>query len=110
MIRDEFNNFASPGHASGDLPVRSEIALDPQKYLSDLDGYEMTEDQKLKLLETLWSIARSFVELGFSPDTCGQLWKEFELAAKPESGTVIIEGEVKTGRNPAISPGENVVP
>ncbi len=65
--------------------------LEPQKYMSRLEGLDITEAQKTELLETLWSIMRSFVELGFRVDVCGQLFETFAIAASAESadGTLL---------------------
>lgn len=46
--------------------------FDVSRYLSDLDGLDITEAQKRELLTVLWSIMRSFVELGFDVNRCGQ--------------------------------------
>ena len=54
--------------------------LDPADYLPDMEGFAMTEAQKIELLETLWSIMRSFVEMGVdiaSVDPCGQIFGDF---------------------------------
>jgi len=53
--------------------VPASLDLDASKYNAELEDFDMTEDQKRELLETLWSIMRSFVELGFSVDVCGEL-------------------------------------
>lgn len=49
------------------------LQLDPAKYRAEVDDFDITEAQKQELLLTLWSIMRSFVELGFSVDVCGAL-------------------------------------
>lgn len=54
--------------------------LDPAEYLPDMEGFDMTEAQKIELLETLWSIMRSFVEMGVdvaSVDPCGQVFGDY---------------------------------
>ena len=54
--------------------------LDPADYLPDMEGFAMTEAQKIELLETLWPILRSLVELGIDldeVDPCGQIFSDF---------------------------------
>lgn len=63
--------------------IPSPPELVAEDYLGDMDGMEMTEEQKREFLETLWSIMRAFAELGFEYDVCGQLFGEFNEAAGP---------------------------
>ena len=65
---------AEGGFAQTALPVSSDIQLDPSKYLPELSGLDMTDDQKVELLGTLWAIMRQFVEFGFQPQ---RLWATF---------------------------------
>jgi hypothetical protein len=57
--------------------------LDPSKYLSEIQDYEITEAQKMELLETLWSIMRSFVEAGFELNICEQIFLDCEESSAP---------------------------
>ncbi|PSM16680.1 hypothetical protein [Nitratireductor sp. StC3] len=72
-----------------DLPKNAGAAgsldLDHDKYLGELDGMDLSEDQKRELLETLWSIMFHFAWLGYSVDVCGQLFEEFNENSGPES-------------------------
>lgn len=73
--------------------------MDPADYLGDMDGFDMTEAQKIALLETLWSIMRSFVEMGVdvaSADPCGQIFEGFA----PDS----VEGVTSSFSNAASAP------
>lgn len=45
------------------------LKLDPDKYIGDLDGYEMSEAQKHELLHVLWNIMETMVNLGVGVDT-----------------------------------------
>ncbi|WP_223478897.1 hypothetical protein [Oricola indica] len=52
-------------------PAQSETyspPLDLTDYADDLSGLELTKEQEAELLETLWSIMWSFVQLGFEVD------------------------------------------
>lgn len=40
-----------------------------EKYREDMDGFDLTEDQATELLQTLWNIMATFVELGFGVDS-----------------------------------------
>lgn len=59
-------------------PMPTALDLDPGKYLTDLSDFDITEAQKMELLQTLWSIMRAFVDLGFEVDICEQLLGESE--------------------------------
>lgn len=59
--------------------------LEPDHYMAGLDGLDITDTQKAELLEAMWSIMRSFVDLGFRVDVCGQLFEEFAIAANPDT-------------------------
>lgn len=41
------------------------LCIDVEYYQSFLDDMDISEDKKLELIETLWGIVRSFVDLGF---------------------------------------------
>lgn len=54
-------------------PTISAVEFDAQRYLPELADLEISEGQKTELLGILWSIMRSFVDLGFDVKRCGQL-------------------------------------
>ena len=43
--------------------------FDIEKYRQDLEGFDLTDEQARELLQTLWSIMTTFVELGFGVDS-----------------------------------------
>jgi hypothetical protein len=59
------------------------LELDATDYLPEMEDFDMTEAQKIELLETLWSIMRLFVELGFQADICGQIFGESQSLNLP---------------------------
>lgn len=63
-------------HDGADQAPRPCLQFDPAKYTAEIDRFDITEVQKQELLLTLWSIMRSFVELGFTVDVCGALWDD----------------------------------
>lgn len=62
--------------------ARPILRVDVEKYQSFLDDTDLSDAQKEQLIEALWSIIVSFVELGFGvhpvQEACGKL---------PETGT-----------------------
>ncbi len=66
---------ASDGLAG--LPVSaSSYELDPSRYMAHVEEFDISEEQKIELLQTLWSVMRSFVEMGFKGDVCVQIFGE----------------------------------
>lgn len=66
------------------------LEMDPAEYLPDMDEFDLTEPQKVELLQTLWDICRRFIETDIDIgeiDPCGQIFAdvpEFASAA-PDS-------------------------
>lgn len=54
------------------------IAPKASDYLDDLDGEDLTEAQKIELLETLFNIMKAFVDIGFDMEPVNKLIAEFE--------------------------------
>lgn len=53
------------------------LEMDPADYLPDMDEFDLTEAQKVELLQTLWDICRRFVEMDIDvgdADPCGQIF------------------------------------
>lgn len=55
-------------HAADDDAGPASLPFDPEDYRAEVNAFDLTEAQKQELLWTLWSIMRSFVELGFTTD------------------------------------------
>lgn len=70
--------------------------LDPTDYAEDMEAFDMTDEQKQEFLEILWSIMRSFAEMGFTVDLCGQLFSGFNEAARLDSDGVESEDSTKS--------------
>lgn len=54
---------------------RPALTLDIDHYQALFDAPELTQDQKREMLEALWSLIVSFVDLGFdvsASETCGK--------------------------------------
>ena len=52
------------------------LPLDVKKYQSHMEEFDLTEEQKAELLETLWSIMAAFVDLGFGTDAVQYLFRD----------------------------------
>jgi hypothetical protein len=76
MSKDTMNGLEGQTELGTTLPA---FDLDPAEYMDELASFDMTEAQKLELLQTLWSIMGSFVELGFTVDICEQLFQDSGL-------------------------------
>lgn len=72
MDGDDFNKAAK----NGVQPCASD-------YMDMLDD-DITEEQKLELLETLFNIMKSFVMLGYGMEAVDRLVSEFEKCSEPD--------------------------
>ena len=57
------------------------IAPTPSDYLDELDGEDLTEAQKMELLETLFNIMKAFVDIGYDMEPVNKLIADFEKCA-----------------------------
>ena len=73
MSNVETNQTLTLSNSGGEATRPASLNFDPSKYRAEVDEFDITETQKLELLATLWSIMRSFVELGFTVDVCSAL-------------------------------------
>ena len=55
--------------------------FDPDKYRSEIDDFDLTDEQATELLQTLWNIMYTFVEIGFGGDPVQHIFGK--LAEKP---------------------------
>ena len=68
-------------------PPRLALSLDMEKYLGQVEDWNLTEEQKREFIETLWGLLVAFAELGFgisaaeqAMNACGQVR---DCSAKP---------------------------
>lgn len=73
------------------------LQLDPARYRAEVDLFDISEEQKRELLATLWSIMRSFVELGFTVDVCAALMDGLAPAPGEGDGEMAIRPAFDTG-------------
>ncbi|MCU7839797.1 MAG: hypothetical protein KZQ94_10525 [Candidatus Thiodiazotropha sp. (ex Troendleina suluensis)] len=65
------------------------LQLDPEKYRTYLDEFELSEEQQNELLETLWHIMRTFVEIGWGLDSVQSVFSGIaENAMHEDSGAL----------------------
>ncbi|MCG8604368.1 hypothetical protein MJD09_05130 [bacterium] len=68
------------------------LAFDAAKYRRHVEDFDLTEEQKIELLQALWSIMKAFVDLGFGVDSIQRFIPE--LAANPsEPGKDAVRSE-----------------
>ncbi|MCI0667485.1 MAG: hypothetical protein L0Y43_05470 [Methylococcaceae bacterium] len=67
------------GELTGGVPENPSIGhlpMDVKKYARHVEGFDLTQEQKVELLETLWSILTAFVDLGFGADSVQCLFRD----------------------------------
>lgn len=67
-----------------DLSHPGALPLDVEKYRPYVDHFDITEEQKIKLLETLWSIMTAFVRHGFGVDSIQRCLPAFAEFSSPQ--------------------------
>lgn len=68
-----------PADDVADIGLPAAPAMDPADYLSEMIGFDMTEAEKIELLQIIWDIMRRFAETGVDiepADPCGQIFGE----------------------------------
>ena len=54
------------------------LSLYATKYMSHVEDFDLTEEQKIELLQTLWTIMEAFVDIGFGVDAVQLLFHGFD--------------------------------
>ncbi|MEJ0017574.1 MAG: hypothetical protein WDN25_13610 [Acetobacteraceae bacterium] len=82
MSKDDLVPPGTRDSMDGDASAHARMAeLDVEKYRPYVEAFDLSEAQKVELLTTLWSIMRSFVEMGFSVNLCDPIIENFKSAA-----------------------------
>lgn len=55
--------------SAGEMGYAGLPKLDVEEYLHYVDDFDLTEERKVELLETLWSIMYAFVQMGHGVDS-----------------------------------------
>lgn len=74
-------------------------------YWQYLDNMELSDTQKTELLNALWSMMATFVDLGFGVDPVQQLMPALIEAALETDGDTLEQGEGQPDFNAAAKPG-----
>lgn len=91
--------------ANTDASAISSPRFDPDEFREYVEHYDLTEEQENELLETLWNILRTFVELGFGLNSVQTIFTEnLENALRAESDSVKEKDYIK---NIANADGDN---
>ncbi|MEO1361012.1 MAG: hypothetical protein AAFU81_11790 [Pseudomonadota bacterium] len=71
---------------------RPHVEVDVEYYQDMIDDPDLNDEQKAQIIEALWSIIVTFVDLGFDvhPNqlACGQVAQSFDEAASADSDVV----------------------
>lgn len=91
--KDEDTGLTLPGSATipfaeSAAPVLALPAFDAATYRAHIAPFALTEKQERELLETLWSIMYTFVELGFTTDVYSAVFGSPEMIAAENADVV----------------------
>lgn len=96
MTEDQRND--APGLDSGEARAveRNEAwgttpAFNASKYREHVDDLDLTEEEKLDFLQTVWSIMVAFVDLGFRVDSVTQILSAFAEASSNSDSDALKE-------------------
>ena len=78
-MREDFDR--APDRSEASLSHVSPLDIDPANYMEHVAHFEMTEAQKIELLQSLFIIVRGFVEMGFTGNICEQIFGDSEIAS-----------------------------
>jgi len=73
------------------------IAPKPSDYLDELDSEDLTEAQKMELLETLFNIMKAFVDIGYGMEPVNKLISDFEKCAAESPKMIELKDKQKGG-------------
>lgn len=65
------------------------LKLDPEEYRSYLEEFDMTQEQQNELLEVLWNIMRTFVDIGWGLDSVQMFSVAKNEFSGPDSGKML---------------------
>ncbi len=72
------------------------LKLNPDDYREDLAEFALTEEQENELLQTLWHIMSTFVDIGWGVDTVPLFLPDLFEKAGQDSGKLLQQKETKT--------------
>jgi hypothetical protein len=77
--------FQWPGPMAADEPFYPPLKLDVARYEELLADFDMSEEERAALLEAMWNVVVSFVDLGFDLHPLQQIATAEEQDSKDES-------------------------
>jgi len=69
----------------------------PSDYMSELDGEDLTDAEKMELLEMLFNIMKAFVDIGYDMKPVSNLISDFEKCAQESSKMLDSQENMKGG-------------
>ena len=70
-------------------PVSTSLTFEPDEFREYIEHFDLSEEQENELLETVWHIMKTFVELGFGLDSVQNIFYGIvENALQLESDSV----------------------
>jgi hypothetical protein len=71
-------------------PIVVRPTFDPKEYLAYMDGMDLTLEEKIDTLHTLWRMMDSFVAIAWREDPVQLLpaWREFSSTLPPDELTI----------------------
>ena len=107
MTFDQHNKEGNDGVESGirndaDSGFPPQLKLKPEDYIDRLGAFDMSEAQKVELLQTLWNIMATLVDIGFGVDTVQYLLPDIFEKSSQDSGNLLEHN------HPEISDNDNL--
>ncbi|MCP5244894.1 MAG: hypothetical protein H6937_02540 [Burkholderiales bacterium] len=68
------------------------LKLEPDHYRHHLDEFDLTQEQQNKLLESLWTIMSTLVDIGWGVDTVQILLPDLFAEVAPDSEKLLESG------------------
>lgn len=78
---------------AGAVPLVSVPPLDTDKYREYVDDLDLSEEQKVELLRTLWWIMAAFVDLGFGVDSVQRFIPALEHCTNDDEADGAVKNE-----------------
>jgi len=95
-MRDDFER--PPDGSEISLSHGSPLDIDPANYMEHVAHFDLTEAQKLDLLQSLLIVVRGLVELGFTGNICEQIFGNSIIALPSDSVAIDSRGNDKEER------------
>jgi hypothetical protein len=81
MDDTQIDQFKEPSSLTTAALEMAKFEPDHGKYLSMIEDIQATQAQKVQLVETIISIMKTFVELGYRGDICAQIFDGIDALA-----------------------------